>query len=278
MRLLPDLLDLVLPAKCVCCGRAGLVWCPGCQPTSTPEPVALACPAPVFAAGEYGGALRSALLAFKERGQRALAGPLAAYLSDAVDVGCRRLSGPADRLVLVPIPSSRAAARQRGGDHLLRLVAEVAPQNGLEVSPALRLHGRGRDSAGLSPAQRAANLANRMRAVPVAGRPSALIVDDIVTTGATLAEACRALQAAGWQVRGAAVIAATKLRQPEQRLLDSAAWGVSGDAPAPCVSSRRAAKVVAEDGTPGGRPSARRRSGRQAASDTIQLGRSTTKV
>ncbi|MEO6502148.1 MAG: phosphoribosyltransferase family protein [Jatrophihabitantaceae bacterium] len=217
MRFLPDLLDLVLPSSCVCCGRAGLVWCPGCRPESEPESVTLASSPPVFAAGDYGGALRSALLAYKERGQRSLAGPLAAYLSDAVDVGCSRLSGLAERPILVPIPSTRAAARQRGGDHVLRLVAEVAPQNGLEMLPALRLIGRSRDSAGLSAAQRATNLANRMRAVAVSASRPALIVDDIVTTGATLAEATRALQAAGWQVCGAAVIAATKLRRPEPR-------------------------------------------------------------
>ncbi|MDQ1739547.1 MAG: hypothetical protein QOE53_1199 [Pseudonocardiales bacterium] len=220
MRLLPDLMDLVLPSSCVCCGRGGPVWCPGCRPKSDPEPVALpAAPSgpPVFAAGEYSGALRSALLAFKERGQRALAGPLAAYLSDAVDVSRRQLSAPRGHPILVPVPSSRSAARQRGGDHLLRLVAEVAPQNGLDVLPALRLAGRGRDSAGLSAAERAANLANRMRAAPgAAGRP-VLLVDDIVTTGATLAEASRALRAAGWQVCGAAVIAATKLRRAEHR-------------------------------------------------------------
>jgi predicted amidophosphoribosyltransferase len=215
MRVLPDLLDLVLPVSCVCCGRTGALWCPACRPASDPEPVVLPADGArptVVAAGEYGGALRSALLAFKERGRRGLAGPLAGYLSDAVDVSCQRLG---ELPLLVPIPSSRAAARQRGGDHLLRLAAEVAPQNGLQVLPALRLAGRGRDSAGLSAAQRAANLAYRMQAVaPTADRP-VLIVDDIVTTGATLAEAARALRAAGWQVGGAAVIAATRLRRAE---------------------------------------------------------------
>lgn len=216
MRLLPDLLDLVLPSRCVSCGRGGRLWCLACRPTSDPEPVTLPS-VPVVAAGEYGGALRSALLAFKERGHRGLAGPLAAYLSDAVDVGRRELAGPGESPLLVPVPSSRSAARQRGGDHLLRLVAEVAPQNGLDVLPALRLPGRGRDSAGLSAPQRAANLAHRMRAIPVISDRPVLIVDDIVTTGATLTEASRALQAAGWQVSGAAVIAATKLRRPEHR-------------------------------------------------------------
>jgi predicted amidophosphoribosyltransferase len=195
-----------------------VAWCLACRPTSEPESVPLPS-APfgpvVFAAGEYGGAMRSALLAFKERGQRALAAPLAGYLSDAVDVGCRQLGVPGGEPILVPIPSSRSAARQRGGDHLLRLVAGVAPQNGIEVQPVLRLVGRGRDSALLSAAQRSANLANRMRAVPATSDRPVLIVDDIVTTGATLTEASRALQAAGWKVCGAAVIAATKLRRPE---------------------------------------------------------------
>lgn len=215
MRVLPDLLDLVLPVSCVCCGRSGPLWCSGCRPASEPVAVPSGQGVPVVvAAGEYGGGLRSALLAFKERDRRALAGPLAAYLSDAVDVSRQQLSGPP---LLVPVPSSRAAARQRGGDHLLRLAAEVAPQNGLQVLPALRLVGRGQDSAGLSAAQRAANLAHRMQAAPVSADQPVLIVDDIVTTGATLAEATRALQAAGWQVAGAAVIAATRLRRTGHR-------------------------------------------------------------
>ncbi len=217
MRLLPDLVDLVLPASCVCCGRAGPLWCAGCRPHSEPAPVPVAAAPRVFAAGEYGGELRSALLAFKERGRRALAGPLAAYLSDAVDLARQRLGEPADGaggLALVPVPSSRSAARERGGDHLLRLATEAARQHGLDVLPALRLPGRVRDSAGLSPAQRAANLANRMLATPAATPRPVLIVDDIVTTGATLAEAARALESAGWQVRGAAVIAATRRRWP----------------------------------------------------------------
>lgn len=97
---------------------------------------------------------------------------------------------------------------------MLRLARVVARHAQLRVLPALRLTGPVADSCGLSIADRGANLGNRMSA----HAPSAsvdrevLIVDDIVTTGATLAEAARALEAAGWRVSGAAVVAATRRR------------------------------------------------------------------
>jgi predicted amidophosphoribosyltransferase len=69
-----------------------------------------------------------------------------------------------------------------------------------------------RDSAGLDIAARAANLAGAMRADGPRGSPRAVLVDDIVTTGATLLEAARALRAAGWTVPGAVVVAATARR------------------------------------------------------------------
>jgi predicted amidophosphoribosyltransferase len=70
------------------------------------------------------------------------------------------------------------------------------------------------DSAGLRIDERRANLAGAMAARPA---PNAcgpvVVVDDIVTTGATLAEAIRALRCAGWPVTGAAVVAATPRRR-----------------------------------------------------------------
>jgi predicted amidophosphoribosyltransferase len=136
------------------------------------------------------------------------------------------------------VPSSRAAARSRGGDHVLRLARAVARQAQLPVLSALTLAGPVRDSAGLSAEQRRTNLAGRM-AVPVpaelAGR-CPILLDDIVTTGATLAEAGRALSAAGRPAGGAAVIAATRLRR------------TSGSRP---VGVPRAPPVVGETGDGG---------------------------
>ncbi|MEO7286906.1 MAG: phosphoribosyltransferase family protein [Jatrophihabitantaceae bacterium] len=216
MNVLAELIDLVLPSSCVSCERAGPTWCGSCRPVSQPGPVATAHGPPTFAAAEYAGELRGALLAYKERSLRALAGPLAGYLSDAVDVACRAGPTGPSKPLLVPVPSSRAASRKRGGDHLRRIARLAALEAALGLAPVLRLAGPVRDSAGLSIEQRSANLSHRMAALqaPLPTAASVVIVDDIVTTGATLAEAQRALRQAGWQVQAAAVIAATRRRWP----------------------------------------------------------------
>jgi predicted amidophosphoribosyltransferase len=215
MRMLDDLLDLVLPADCLCCGRPAAAWCPGCQPASVPRRIEHPGGPVTFAAGEYADQLRTALIGYKERGRRQLAGPLAAYLADAVDGAARAIVGPAPP-VLVPVPSRRSVARARGGDHVLRLARLVARQAELPMLRVLTLTGPVGDSAGLSAEQRRANLAGRMAAVlpRQAGHRCPILLDDIVTTGATLAEAARTLAAVGWPPAGAAVIAATRLRWP----------------------------------------------------------------
>jgi predicted amidophosphoribosyltransferase len=159
----------------------------------------------VAAAGPYEGELRTALLAYKERGRRDLARPLRALLRAALaEVG-------APAAVVVPVPSSAAARRGRGGDHIARLVGRRRRVRALRLVRAVR------DSAGLSTAARAANLDSAMRArAPRREGRAAIVVDDIVTTGATLREAARALRAAGWTVVGAAVVAATPRRVPSR--------------------------------------------------------------
>lgn len=204
--LLDGLVDLVLPRACLGCGRPGRALCPAC---AVPAPVSVELPdLHVTAAARYEGVVRAALLAYKERNRRDLAGPLAGLLAVALDE-----CGVTDRAVgavLVPVPSSRAARRTRGGDHLVPIARRAAPGR---VRPAIRLARAVRDSAGLGTAERADNLHGAMVASrPVA--PAAILIDDITTTGATLVEAARALRAAGWRVAGAAVIAATPRRFP----------------------------------------------------------------
>jgi predicted amidophosphoribosyltransferase len=164
---------------------------------------------PVRAAAPYTGAVRDALLAYKERGRRDLAGVLGALLARAVPAVPET---PA--LLLVPMPSTRSASAARGGDHLLRLTRHAARSRGMRVATgALRFNREVQDSAGLGVAARSRNLASAMTARAGPAGAVAVLVDDVVTTGATLTEAHRALCAAGWAVTGAAVLAATPLRR-----------------------------------------------------------------
>ncbi len=204
--LIRALADLVLPRACAGCGRPGEVLCGRCWPGLRPGPVRVD-GVRAYAAGRYADALRAALLAYKERGRLELAGPLGALLADAV-----LATGPGPAC-LVPIPSSARARRERGGDHVLRLARHAARRCDLPVVRALRPTRRVADSAGLGRDQRAANLAGALDAVPGDGRVPVL-VDDIVTTGATLREAARALLRAGWPQPVAAVVAATPRDTP----------------------------------------------------------------
>jgi predicted amidophosphoribosyltransferase len=149
------------------------------------------------------------LRALKEDGRTGLARALAPALAAAVAA----LDAPG--AVVVPVPSSRAALRRRGYRvaELLARRAELAPVR------ALRSVRTVADQRGLGRAQRRENVAGSLRAVRgnvLTGR-DVVIVDDVVTTGATLAEAARALRAAGARVVGAATVAATPRRSPAPR-------------------------------------------------------------
>ena len=211
--MLADLVDLVLPRRCVGCGRAAAGLCTECLARA--EPAAVSCaPVPVHAGSSYGGPVRAAILRYKERGRRDLAGPLSVLLARAVLAVVAQHSGRSGvRPVLVAVPSARSIAAARGGDHVARLARLAGARAGVPAAPGgLRLVRGKRDSAGLDVRARAANLAGVFAAAPARGEMAAVIVDDIVTTGATLREAVRALACAGWPVLGAAVVAATPRR------------------------------------------------------------------
>ncbi|MDK3256106.1 ComF family protein [Blastococcus capsensis] len=201
------LVDLVLPRTCAGCGVPGAMLCPRCAPLlaaprlAEPRRFPAGFP-PTVAAGAYAGPVRPAINAFKEQGRAELAAPLGAALALAV-VAVRLGSGaPARPVVLVPVPTSPAAVRARGRDHVRELTARAAAElraAGVPATgcPTLRRRGRIRDSAGLSASQRRANLAGTF-ALDAHRRPAGallVLVDDVVTTGATLTEAASVLAA-----------------------------------------------------------------------------------
>ncbi|MCE7006084.1 ComF family protein [Kibdelosporangium philippinense] len=195
--MLKALLELLVPSCCAGCGEPGDALCPPCSVDMTslmPVRRRNGLP-PMYALAEYSGAARRAVIAYKERGRRELAAHFGSLLAEAL----ARLPTAA----VVPVPSRPAAFRQRGYDHM-RLIAEAmaAP-----VRPVLKLDRRVKDSVGLDPDQRMRNLAGRLRCTPI--REKVVLIDDVITTGATAAACCAALTNAGAKVVGVLALTAT---------------------------------------------------------------------
>jgi predicted amidophosphoribosyltransferase len=207
-------LDLVLPLECGGCGAPSTRWCEACakELSMSLDAPRVVTPridpgVPVLALGRYAGARRQAILAVKDRGRIDLSVPLAGVLA----LGVHRLLqwGLLDvPLTIVPAPTRGWAARRRGGDPVTRIATlATAAHPDITVVRALRMKALARDSAGLGSAARERNIAGRVlltrRRVPA--DVEVLLVDDIVTTGATARESVRVLQTAG--IRVAAVLA-----------------------------------------------------------------------
>jgi predicted amidophosphoribosyltransferase len=227
------LLDLLLGSSCEGCERPGRALCPACHAALPRDPMRVRprpCPpglAPAVAAGEYGGALRAVVVAHKERARLELARPLGDLLATAV-LGLAVVPrddsvGGTGPVALVPVPSRPRTVRSRGHDPLLRVSRCAATSLrgagvAASVVPLLRGARAVRDQAGLTAQARAQNLAGSMavrraaRRRPGRGTERLVVVDDVLTTGATVREAQRALEEAGAAVHGIATVAATRRR------------------------------------------------------------------
>jgi predicted amidophosphoribosyltransferase len=260
-----DLADLVLPGACAGCDaeRVPLRYgtcatCAASLEALTPFATAPVPPPPGMpactAVGPYAGPLRGVLLAYKEKGRHRLARPLGSLLAVAVAEAARRGgAGPGEPVRLIPVPSTAAAVRERHGDHMARLAAHAvrrlrAAGWNAEVGRPLRALPRP-DSASLDAAGRAAAAENslRIKGAPIrvsrrrpTMRGTLIVVDDIVTTGATLAAVTGRLREAEMQVTGAAVLAATRLRSRRGRSRAIAPGEVPprGESPGPVPRTR----------------------------------------
>jgi predicted amidophosphoribosyltransferase len=177
-------LDLILPLECGGCGAPSTRWCDACA-----AELSVAADQPHV-------------------------GDLVAPLAHALAVGVHRLLvwGMVETpLTIVPAPTRRSAARRRGGDPVTRVaLAAVAGHPEISVVRALRMRALARDSVGLSTSARERNVAGRVLLRGNRGKllgTEVVVVDDVVTTGATARESVRILQTAGTPVAAVLTIA-----------------------------------------------------------------------
>jgi len=166
-----------------------------------PVPLAgLAAWAPVA----YQGPARAVVRRLKFHGAAALAGHMAARIVANAPPGL--LEHP---LVAVPSPPSRR--RRRGYCHAALLAEAIAARTGLAVTPLLERTGGGPPRQVGRPRAARLGAPPRFRATR-AGGDTVVLVDDVVTTGATLGACARALRRAGWRCDHAVAYARTPVR------------------------------------------------------------------
>jgi predicted amidophosphoribosyltransferase len=209
-----DAWAVVMPTECSGCGAPDRALCPACAAAlrAAPKP-ATRDELTVWSALDYSEVVGRVLVAYKDGGRTDAARPLAAALRAAIAAALAAAEPGQGGILLATVPSSRRAWRARGYhpvDLLLRH-AGFAPARLLRpvrAAPAA-------DQVGLGRGQRLDNRRGTLTAVRPLDTARILLVDDIVTTGATLLEARRALLRAGADVVGAATVAETPRHRPD---------------------------------------------------------------
>lgn len=231
--------DLAVPTSCASCRRPCRPRPPLCDPCrrrlaaelwpaprvrSIPSWVGTGPPVRAFATTAYAGVVSALIPAHKDLGRWDLSGLLGALAAVALAevLGGAERAGP---VLVVPVPSTRSSTRARGespADRIARAATHVLGHHRhrpIVVVRALERVGGSVDQVDLAAAQRRQNLAGSMKLRNAApgGRAGTVVVDDVLTTGATVAEACRVLTAGGHRVLGCAAVASTEVIVTGQR-------------------------------------------------------------
>lgn len=200
-----DAWAVVLPVDCAGCGAPDRGVCASCRSLLVPRVTQHRAGAlTVASALRYDDEARRAILAFKEHGRTDVARVLAEALAASVSAAAREAD------CVVAVPSSRAAYARRGYDPVRVLLRRAG-------FLGIRALEHTRDSGAQKVLDAGARASNRRGAFAATRRldgTKVLIVDDVLTTGATVSEAARALSAAGARVVGAATLAFTPRSLP----------------------------------------------------------------
>ena len=187
---LPDkILAILAPHRCIACGCDGSLLCTGCAAglEKAPPGGATKCLDAAYAATVYTGAAKELIWRLKYDGARAAARTIAGLIKERL---------PDNDFLLVPVPTTADRVRQRGYDQAVLIARELSRLTGYRCAPLLRRRGR-THQVGASRQQRLRQTGGMFRAAR--GLPDAdiLLIDDVLTTGATLESAAESLRRAG---------------------------------------------------------------------------------
>lgn len=193
MYLLDNLIGLIAPHRCLGCGYAGRLLCPGCLAKLPPGPRLVpsgSTPSQIRAATIYEGLAKDLLWKLKSDGARAAAKVMAGRMASLMPMDAK--------LLVVPVPTASSRVRQRGYDQAKLIARCVARSKGVPYADCLIRLGQGHQ-VGASRNQRLKQMGGSLKArksSKIAGS-HILLVDDVTTTGATLESAAKILMSAG---------------------------------------------------------------------------------
>ena len=196
------LLDLIYPKRCPGCHKPAVSICESCKIFWEKPPISIKLSKnsvsvlSVVSVAQYRNEVRAVLLAYKEDGEREAGKILTEALLQA-----RRGISKHLVCVFVPIPSNPKSVRRRGRDFMLDLCNQVAIQSGDKVLSIIKVNRDVQDQSKLSEKERSQNLVGAFDCAPknlkLLAKFPIILVDDLLTTGATLREAQRALRQRG---------------------------------------------------------------------------------
>ena len=207
-----NLTEIIFPSRCIGCTRLGISICSECRKQWHPHIYQREINwngenFPVLSAIQYSPIASRVLLSAKESQIRAADQLIVNGVVHSLNTFVKRYGSA----TLVPVPSRKSANRKRGRNFLQEITSQVAAEVGLSSHSLLTHSRKVRDQSRLNIADRSENLsrafsiARELTAQLSAGNtgPAIIVIDDLITTGATLSEAIRALRTAGFTVLGA---------------------------------------------------------------------------
>ena len=212
MQIFSELSHLVFPTRCYGCNSLGISICTACRSEWIPHYYKTQIKTlSIHSAIMYTPTASKIILAAKENGLQGADDLLIAAIEHVLN----KAQLDKGYFTLVPVPSSKQSQRRRGRSFVVDLTRAISRHTGIAVNDCLQISRRVSDQAGLTRIQRSANMQHAFSLKPGAIlRGDAIVIDDVVTTGATLQEAARALNSQGFHAFGSVCAVTACVAQP----------------------------------------------------------------